>query len=99
MARTHISGFPRIGEQRELKFALESFWRGEADDGYVTHTGRQLRQTHWALQRAAGLDMVAAGDFAFYDQMLNQAVLFGALPKRFAPGRSWAGGDAPRSLL
>ena len=83
MARTHISGFPHIGEQRELKFALESFWRGEADEGYVRHAGHQLRQTHWALQRAAGLDMVAAGDFAFYDQMLNQVVLFGALPKRF----------------
>jgi len=83
MAKTHILGFPRIGEKRELKFALESFWRGEADDAYLADLGRQLKQRHWSAQQAAGLDMVAAGDFAFYDQMLNQTVLLGALPKRF----------------
>ncbi|MEP7154753.1 MAG: 5-methyltetrahydropteroyltriglutamate--homocysteine S-methyltransferase [Betaproteobacteria bacterium] len=83
MARTHTLGFPRIGERRELKFALESFWRGEADANYVTAQGRELRLRHWTLQRTAGLDMVTAGDFAFYDQMLNQCVLLGALPARF----------------
>ncbi|MBL8525929.1 MAG: 5-methyltetrahydropteroyltriglutamate--homocysteine S-methyltransferase, partial [Betaproteobacteria bacterium] len=83
MAKTHILGFPRIGEKRELKFALESFWRGEADSAYLSDLGHQLRQRHWSFQRKAGLDMVAAGDFALYDQMLNQTVLLGALPKRF----------------
>jgi len=83
MARTHTPGFPRIGERRELKFALESFWRGEADAAYVAAQGQQLRLHNWSLQRAAGLDMVTAGDFAFYDQMLNHSVLLGALPARF----------------
>jgi 5-methyltetrahydropteroyltriglutamate--homocysteine methyltransferase len=83
MAKTHILGFPRIGERRELKFALESFWRGEADGAYLIEIGSQLRQRHWSLQQEASLDMAAAGDFAFYDQMLNQTVLLGALPKRF----------------
>ncbi len=83
MARTHILGFPRIGERRELKFALEAFWRSEADVEYLAGVGRQLRMNNWTLQQAAGLDMVTAGDFAFYDQMLNQTVLLGALPKRF----------------
>ncbi|MFM0644000.1 5-methyltetrahydropteroyltriglutamate--homocysteine S-methyltransferase [Paraburkholderia bryophila] len=83
MARTHISGFPRIGAQRELKFAQESFWRGESDDAYLRGVGKALRARHWALQRDAKLDFVAVGDFAWYDPMLNLTALLGALPARF----------------
>ncbi|WP_281663933.1 5-methyltetrahydropteroyltriglutamate--homocysteine S-methyltransferase [Paraburkholderia fungorum] len=83
MARTHISGFPRIGAHRELKFAQESFWRGESDDAYLREVGKALRARHWELQRAAGLDFVAAGDFAWYDPMLNLTALLGAVPERF----------------
>lgn len=83
MAKTHIPGFPRIGERRELKFALESFWRGETDEADLTQLGKQLKQRHWKLQQAANLDMITVGDFAFYDQMLNLTVLLGAIPKRF----------------
>src|ERR1700723_3679227 len=83
MARTHISGFPRIGAQRELKFAQESFWRGESDDAYLKGIAKELRIRHWELQRAAKLDFVAVGDFAYYDQMLNLSALLGALPQRF----------------
>lgn len=83
MARTHISGFPRIGAQRELKFAQESFWRGESDDAYLRGVGQTLRARHWALQRDAKLDFVAVGDFAWYDPMLNLTALLGALPERF----------------
>jgi 5-methyltetrahydropteroyltriglutamate--homocysteine methyltransferase len=83
MARTHVLGFPRVGARRELKFALESYWRGESDEAHLLGVGRELRARHWALQRAAGLDTVVAGDFAYYDQMLNMSVLLGALPQRF----------------
>ncbi|MGA7780173.1 MAG: 5-methyltetrahydropteroyltriglutamate--homocysteine S-methyltransferase [Paraburkholderia sp.] len=83
MARTHISGFPRIGAHRELKFALESFWRGESDDASLRDVGKELRARHWELQRAAKLDFVAVGDFAWYDPMLNLTALLGALPERF----------------
>ncbi|MFL9866583.1 5-methyltetrahydropteroyltriglutamate--homocysteine S-methyltransferase [Paraburkholderia fungorum] len=83
MARTHISGFPRIGAHRELKFAQESFWRGESDDAYLRGVGKELRARHWELQRAARLDFVAVGDFAWYDPMLNLTALLGALPERF----------------
>jgi 5-methyltetrahydropteroyltriglutamate--homocysteine methyltransferase len=83
MARTHIHGFPRIGAHRELKFAQESFWRGESDDAYLRGIARELRAHHWELQRAAKLDFVTAGDFAYYDQMLNLTALLGALPERF----------------
>jgi 5-methyltetrahydropteroyltriglutamate--homocysteine methyltransferase len=83
MARTHIHGFPRIGAHRELKFAQESFWRGESDDAYLRGIARELRAHHWELQCAAKLDFVTAGDFAYYDQMLNLTALLGALPERF----------------
>jgi 5-methyltetrahydropteroyltriglutamate--homocysteine methyltransferase len=83
MALTHILGFPRIGLQRELKFAAESFWRGETDQAWLMQVGRDLRQHHWSLQIDAKLDMVSVGDFSFYDQMLDMAADLGALPTRF----------------
>lgn len=83
MARTHILGFPRIGAKRELKFAQEAFWRGEIDEAALRHVAAQLRTTHWQRQADAGVDMAAAGDFAYYDQMLGMSVLLGALPARF----------------
>ncbi|CAB3648249.1 5-methyltetrahydropteroyltriglutamate--homocysteine methyltransferase [Paraburkholderia sediminicola] len=84
MARTHIHGFPRIGAHRELKFAQESFWRGESDDAALRGVAQALRARHWEQQRAAGLDFVTVGDFAYYDQMLSLTALLGALPERFA---------------
>ena len=63
MARAHILGFPRIGGARELKFALESFWRGETSEASLRQTGTELRERHWAMQRDSGLHFVSAGDF------------------------------------
>ena len=83
MIRTHILGFPRIGAQRELKFALEKYWRGESAAAQLEATARELRERHWAQQRAAGLDFVSVGDFALYDHMLNHIQLFGCEPARF----------------
>ena len=80
---THILGFPRIGAARELKFALESHWRGELPEAALEATGRQLRARHWAQQRDAGLDYVTVGDFAFYDQMASHIQLLGCEPARF----------------
>ena len=83
MPTSHIIGFPRIGARRELKVALEAFWRGECDEAALRATGAQLRLRHWQVQRDAGLDLVAAGDFAWYDSMLDTTVRVGALPRRF----------------
>ena len=89
MARTHILGFPRIGAQRELKFAQEAFWRGEQSESTLRETAATLRQRHWQIQRDAGLDVVTVGDFAWYDQMLNWCATLGALPRasRWMPAR------------
>ncbi|QNM96978.1 5-methyltetrahydropteroyltriglutamate--homocysteine S-methyltransferase [Chitinimonas koreensis] len=83
MLTTHLLGFPRIGSQRELKFAVERFWRGELDEAGLAATGRELRLRHWEWQRAAGLRFVSVGDFSHYDQVLDTTVLLGALPARF----------------
>jgi 5-methyltetrahydropteroyltriglutamate--homocysteine methyltransferase len=83
MARTHILGFPRIGAQRELKFALEAFWRGESNDNTLQASRSALRRRHWQIQRNARLDHVVAGDFALYDHVLDHTALFGAVPPRF----------------
>ena len=71
MICTHIPGFPRIGEHRELKLALERHWRGEIDAQQLETTGVELRARHWQLQRDAGMDFVTVGDLAFYDQVAN----------------------------
>ena len=81
--RTHTLGFPRIGARRELKFALESFWRGESDAAALEHSARELRARHWAAQAGAGLDVVTVGDFALYDHVANHIALFGCEPARF----------------
>jgi len=83
MIRTHILGFPRIGAQRELKFALERHWRGEIGADALEATGRELRRRHWAMQRDAGLDLVTVGDFAYYDHVANHIQMFGCEPTRF----------------
>jgi 5-methyltetrahydropteroyltriglutamate--homocysteine methyltransferase len=80
MTNIHNLGFPRIGAKRELKFALESYWKGESSRDDLKALGQQLRQRHWQLQ--AGLDGVPVGDFAFYDQVLDMSFTLGNLPER-----------------
>lgn len=83
MIRIHTLGFPRMGAHRELKSALERHWRGEIDATALEATGRLLRERHWALQRAAGLDFVSVGDFAYYDHVAHHIQMFGCEPARF----------------
>ena len=80
MAQTHNLGFPRIGAARELKFALEAHWRGEAGEAALEAVVAGLRERHWRLQVAAGLDAVLVGDFSLYDHVLDTSVLLGNLP-------------------
>ena len=84
MALAHNLGFPRIGADRELKKALEAYWKGDIDQAALKNVGRQLRATHWQLQRDAGIDLLPVGDFAWYDQVLTHSLTFGVIPQRFA---------------
>ena len=76
-------GFPRIGARRELKHALESYWRGDTDAAQLQATAAALRARHWQLQRDAGVDTPPSNDFSLYDQVLDTAVLFDAIPARY----------------
>jgi 5-methyltetrahydropteroyltriglutamate--homocysteine methyltransferase len=80
MATIHNLGFPRVGAKRELKFALESYWKGESSREALEEVGFQLRKRHWDNQ--SGLDLVPVGDFAFYDQVLDMSFTLGNLPER-----------------
>ena len=71
MAQTHNLGFPRIGARRELKFALESFWKGESPEETLTSVGADLRRQIW--QRQAGLGLLTMGDCSLYDQVIDMS--------------------------
>ncbi|MCD7060202.1 5-methyltetrahydropteroyltriglutamate--homocysteine S-methyltransferase [Pelagibacterium xiamenense] len=80
-------GFPRIGAHRELKKALETYWKGETGISDLSATAAQLRARHWHLQKEAGIDVIPSNDFSLYDHVLDTSVLFGAIPRRFEPLR------------
>ncbi|MFL6668134.1 5-methyltetrahydropteroyltriglutamate--homocysteine S-methyltransferase [Burkholderia ambifaria] len=80
MVTTHNLGFPRIGAQRELKFGLERYWKGESSRDELKALGAELRERHWNDQR--DLDLAPIGDFSFYDQVLDMSFTLGNLPKR-----------------
>lgn len=83
---THILGYPRIGEKRQLKFALEQYWRGEITQHQLQQLGSDIRQQNWQWQKEAGLSLVTAGDFAWYDHVLTTTLLLGHVPKRHRDG-------------
>ncbi|MTD59144.1 5-methyltetrahydropteroyltriglutamate--homocysteine S-methyltransferase [Amycolatopsis pithecellobii] len=78
-----VLGYPRIGPERELKRANESYWAGRIGQDELEATARKLRARTWTELATAGLDSVPGNTFSYYDQMLDTAVLFGAVPRRF----------------
>ncbi|HIO70825.1 MAG TPA: 5-methyltetrahydropteroyltriglutamate--homocysteine S-methyltransferase, partial [Campylobacterales bacterium] len=81
--KSYILGFPRIGEKRELKFALEKYWRGEIPLSELEATAKELRNRHWQYQKDAGIDCLPVNDFSYYDIVLDTMFLLGAIPSRF----------------
>ena len=80
-------GFPRIGPDRELKRALEGYWKGELGEKALLQTARSLRKAGWQAQKAAGIEMIPSNDFSLYDHMLDMICLVGAVPERFGPSK------------
>ncbi|WP_270584725.1 5-methyltetrahydropteroyltriglutamate--homocysteine S-methyltransferase [Bacillus smithii] len=87
-------GYPRIGENREWKKALEQFWKGQVDESQFLQTMESIRHQHLKKQHEIGIDLIPVGDFTFYDQMLDTATMFGLVPERF----NWKGNDIPLSV-
>jgi 5-methyltetrahydropteroyltriglutamate--homocysteine methyltransferase len=81
--KTLITGYPRIGENRELKKALEAYWAGDIPIEELRKTAGELRKTHWLFQKEAGIDFISVNDFSYYDNMLDACVMLGAVPERF----------------
>ena len=82
-ALTSVSGFPRIGQNRELKKIIEAYWKGAASLDEVRGTAEELRAKHWKLQAQAGVDLIPSNDFSYYDQMLDTAILLNVIPQRY----------------
>ncbi|MFZ3268082.1 MAG: 5-methyltetrahydropteroyltriglutamate--homocysteine S-methyltransferase, partial [Mycobacterium sp.] len=77
-----VTGSPRIGPKRELKRATEGYWAGRTSRSDLENVAATLRRDTWSQLAAAGLDSVPVNTFSYYDQMLDTAVLLGALPTR-----------------
>ncbi|MDD1783710.1 5-methyltetrahydropteroyltriglutamate--homocysteine S-methyltransferase [Enterovibrio sp. ZSDZ35] len=86
MTTTHILGYPRIGNKRELKFALEQYWQGDLSQQGLLDVGATIRHHNWNVQQEAGLSYVTVGDFAWYDQVLQTSLTLGHIPKRHRNG-------------
>ena len=82
-------GYPRIGPKRELKKALEQFWKGEIKEQDLHAVAKNLRKQNWQTQKDNGVDLISSNDFSFYDQVLDTICLLGAIPKRY----KWDGNE------
>lgn len=82
--RTAIIGYPRVGTLRELKFATEKYFKKESSADALRNTAKEIRKSQWLIQKNSGLDFIPSNDFSFYDNMLDTAVLFNIVPKRYS---------------
>ena len=83
MIKSYVTGFARIGEQRELKKVLENYWSGKVEKSELLAVATELKARHWAYQKDAGIDIISSNDFSFYDLMLDTIFALGVIPFRF----------------
>ena len=81
--KTNNLGYPRIGSNRELKKACESYWAGKISSEELLTVGATIRKENWQLQAEAGIDLIPSNDFSFYDQVLDLSLTLGVIPKRY----------------
>ncbi|MEH7492216.1 5-methyltetrahydropteroyltriglutamate--homocysteine S-methyltransferase [Neobacillus niacini] len=86
LASTAI-GYPYIGDNREWKRCVESFWKGDKSEEQFIFEMKTIRLNHLKHQQSLGLDIITIGDFTFYDRMLDLATMFGLIPARY----KWTG--------
>ena len=78
-----VTGFPRIGAKRELKFITESYFRGDVSLEDLTKVVKEQRAVQWKVQQAAGVDFIPSNDYSLYDGVLDTAFTLNAIPKRY----------------
>ncbi|NED11300.1 5-methyltetrahydropteroyltriglutamate--homocysteine S-methyltransferase [Streptomyces sp. SID9124] len=81
-ARATVYGYPRQGQNRELKKAIEGYWKGRVTADALRETAADLRRANWRQLTDAGVDEVPTGDFSYYDHVLDTTVMVGAIPER-----------------
>ncbi|MFI8490380.1 5-methyltetrahydropteroyltriglutamate--homocysteine S-methyltransferase [Streptomyces rubrogriseus] len=81
-ARATVYGYPRQGRNRELKKAVEGYWKGHVTADALRATAAELRRTNWLQLADAGIGEVPTGDFSYYDHVLDTTVMVGAIPQR-----------------
>ncbi|MFK7692663.1 5-methyltetrahydropteroyltriglutamate--homocysteine S-methyltransferase [Paenibacillus sp. HJGM_3] len=94
MAKNSVLGYPRIGADREWKKALEAYWAGRLEEPQLHSALKDLRLQNWRNLQERGIDWIPVGDFSYYDQVLDTAVMFGLVPPRFG----YEGGTVPLSV-
>jgi len=90
-------GFPRIGDMRQLKKAVEAYWKSDRsidERRKLMDVGAELRAHNWKLQQKAGVQHIPSNDFSFYDQVLDMTTLLGLIPSRY----DWDGESASVDL-
>ena len=80
---TAILGFPRMGPFRELKKAVEAYWKKEISESQLQDEAKKIRKQNWEFQQNQGITHIPSNDFSFYDQILDLSCMLGNVPKRF----------------
>ena len=83
MITVHNLGYPRIGRNREMKFAIEGYWKGHIEKETLLATARSVRKERWETQAEAGVEFIPVGDAPFYDHVLQMSLVLGVIPNRF----------------
>ena len=81
--KNSVISYPRIGAFRELKFAIEKYFKKENNKQELFDIAKNLRKKHWLSQKNANIDFISCNDFSFYDNILDSAITFGIIPKRY----------------
>ncbi len=93
MILTSNLGYPRIGLNRELKFALEKYWKSALSLNELQQTADRIQTSNWIAQKELGLDFIPSNDFSYYDQVLDTTLMLGAIPERFQQEKELKGLD------
>lgn len=80
---TNVLGYPRMGAHRELKKAVESFWKGDIDAATLKQITSQIKHENWQMMQKAGVDLIPSNDFSLYDHILDMTLTVGAIPSRY----------------
>jgi len=94
MVKSSLLGYPRIGENREWKKALENYWSGKLDEQAFFAELKEIRLSHLRKQKDLGIDLIPVNDFSLYDHVLDTATMFGIVPTRF----NYEGGPVSSTL-